>query len=163
MTAVLLHDLWLNKHYILVRHIFGIWIEGDCSSEQFDAFFFDLGQKLSDWRNFKKKVRTPRKWWETGIYLKMGGTGSFFGNCVNRSIFVWDQKRRHQIVRKSNLLLSRYIKNGIHHIRGGAEVFFKLRQSLNFCPRSKKKASNCSEEQSPSIQIPKKLKKYIEN
>ena len=30
---------------------FGIWIEGDCSSEQFDAFFFDIGQKLSDWRN----------------------------------------------------------------------------------------------------------------
>jgi len=27
---------------------FGIWIEGDCSSKQFDAFFFDLGQTLSD-------------------------------------------------------------------------------------------------------------------
>ena len=27
---------------------FGIWIEGDCSSEHFDALFFDFGQKLSD-------------------------------------------------------------------------------------------------------------------
>ena len=35
--------------------------------------------------------------------------------------------------------------------------FLKLRQSLNFCPRSKKKVSNCSEDQSPSIQIPKIL------
>ena len=29
-------------------NFFGIWIEGDCSSEQFDAFFFDFGQNLSD-------------------------------------------------------------------------------------------------------------------
>ena len=44
-----------------------------------------------------------------------------------------------------------------HHFRGVRTFFLKLRQSLNFCPRSKKKASNCSEEQSPSIQIPKIL------
>ena len=97
---------------VVDTNIFGIWIEGDWSSEQFDAFFFNLGQKLSDWRNFQKKIRTPRKWWETGIYLKIGGDRKFF---------------------------------------------WKLCQSLNFCPRSKKKASNCSEEQSPSIQIPKIL------
>ena len=44
----------------------------------------------------------------------------FFGNCVNRSIFVRNQKTRHQNVQKSNPLLSRSQKIGIHHIRGGS-------------------------------------------
>ena len=35
----------------------------------------------------------------------------FFWNCINRSIFVRYQKRGHQIVRKSNPLLSRYQNN----------------------------------------------------
>ena len=115
MTAVLLHDLWLNKHYILVRHIFGIWIEGDCSSEQFDAFFFDLGQKLSDWRNFKKKSQMVENW---NISENRGGR-KFFWNCVNRSIFLRFWKRRHQIVWKSNPLIEKIIKNIYMYIRGG--------------------------------------------
>ena len=33
--------------------------------------------------------------------------------------------------------------------KGGRKFFLKLRQSLNFTPISKKKESNCLEEQSP--------------
>ena len=52
---------------------------------------------------------------------------------------------------------SQMVENwNISENRGGRKFFWKLRQSLNFCPISKNKASNCSEEQSPSIQIPKK-------
>ena len=46
---------------VVDTNCFGTWIEEDCSSEQFDAFFFDFGQKLSDWRNFQKKVSNGGK------------------------------------------------------------------------------------------------------
>ena len=32
---------------VVDTNFYGIWIEGDCCSEQFDAFF-DMEQKLSD-------------------------------------------------------------------------------------------------------------------
>ena len=41
--------------------------------------------------------------------------------------------------------------------RGGRKFFWKLRQSLNFSQISKRMALNCLEEQSPSMQMPKKL------
>ena len=40
---------------------------------------------------------------------------------------------------------------------GGRKFFWKLRQSLNFSQISKRMALNCLEEQSPSMQMPKKL------
>ena len=39
----------------------------------------------------------------------------------------------------------------------GMDFFLKSCQSLNFCRILKRKASNCSEEQSPYIQIPKQF------
>ena len=33
---------------VVDTNFYGIWIEGECSSEQFSTFFFDFGQKLSD-------------------------------------------------------------------------------------------------------------------
>ena len=44
---------------VVDTNFFGIWIEGDCSSEQSDAFFFEIEEKLSDWRNFQKNFRPP--------------------------------------------------------------------------------------------------------
>ena len=54
---------------------------------------------------------------------------------------------------------SQMVETGIYlKIRGGRKFFWKLRQSLNFSSISKKKSSNCSEEQSP---YRKNNKKYI--
>ena len=50
-----------------------------------------------------------------------GGGGSFFWNCINRLIFLWFQKRRHQIVRKSNPLIAIYKKIVSTTLGGGRE------------------------------------------
>ena len=76
-------------------------------------------------RKIERLTQFPKKslkWWKTGIYLKIGGAGSFFGNCVNRSIFLRFQKRRHQIVRKSNPLIARYKKMVFTTLGGGRSL-----------------------------------------
>ena len=65
---------------------------------------------------FKKKSQIV----ETGIYLKIGGAGSFLVNCVNCSIFLRFRKKSHQIVQKSNPLIEKIIKNIYIYILGGA-------------------------------------------
>ena len=75
-----------------------------CNRRKIERFFF---QKRS------------LKWWKTGIYLKVGGGGSFFWNCVNRSIFIRFQNGRDQIVWKSNPLIEKIMKKYIYiYIRG---------------------------------------------
>ena len=58
---------------------FGTWIEEDCSSEQFDAFFFDFGRKLSDWRNFQKNFRSPPIFRYIPVFHHFRGVRTFFG------------------------------------------------------------------------------------
>ena len=50
-----------------------------------------------------------------------GGFGLFFGNCVNRSIFIRFQNGRLQIVQKSNPLIEKILKIYIYIYKGGWE------------------------------------------
>ena len=104
---------------------FGIWIEGDCSSEQFDAFFFDIGQKLSDWRNFQKKSPNPPKMVENlnisenrgrpEFFLEIASIAQFFSDIGKEGIKLFERAIPFYLDTK---------KIGIQHIRGGEPSIF---------------------------------------
>ena len=70
-----------------------------CNRRKIERFFFS-----------KKKSEMVENW---NISESRGG-GSFFWNCVNRSIFIRFQNGRDQIVWKSNPLIEKIIKKYIY-------------------------------------------------
>ena len=96
---------------------FGIWIEGDCSSEQFDALFFWFRTKIEQLTQFQKKTSAPPLF--SDIFKFSTFETFFFGNCVNRSIFVRNQKQGIKLFRRAIPFYPDPQKIGIHHIRGG--------------------------------------------
>ena len=90
--------------YIYIYILF--FLLGDCSSKQFAAIGFEIGEKLSDWRNFKKKFR-PHPYL-LKIFANSVGTDVLEKKTF--SIFLRFQWGWQEIVRKSNPLIEKYPK-----------------------------------------------------
>ena len=100
---------------------FGIWIEGDCSSEHFDALFFDFGQKLSDWRNFQKNFRSPLIFRYIPVFHHL----KLFFEIASIAQFLSDIKKEG--IKLFGRAIPFYPDTkiiGIHHIRGGSPSIF---------------------------------------
>ena len=103
----------------LIPDFFGIWIEGGCSSEQFGAICFEIQEKLSDWRNFKKKSPNPPKMVENWNISENRGGAKVFLEIVSIAQFSSDFKTNGtKLFRRVIPFYPDAKKAGIHHIRG---------------------------------------------
>ena len=76
-------------------------------------------------------------------------------------LLFWNRRKIERLTQFPKKSL-KWWKTGVYlKIGGGRKFFWKLRQSLNFSPISKKKASNCLEEQSPYRKNNEKIYMYI--
>ena len=86
---------------------------------------------MSDWHNFQKKVRTPRNWWKTGIYLKIGAWRIFFLKLCQSLNFYQISKRMAPNCSEEQSPYRKISKKiPSPHIRGGEPVNFHINNFL---------------------------------